>query len=216
LQFPNILTLPVSKLWFCPAFWWRDRAIHLIFSVFTSRPTSLTTCNRNSIRSYVHLSYKSCIAPNDEQQYLIQYSDCAACWTTGVRFTAGAVIFLITAPRPALESTQSPIQWLPGVLSPGLKWMGHEADHSPPYSVQVKNAWSCASTPQQSSWRGTQLSTRITLYNVKCENNYDLIGRLWHILSYCPSIYWKERGRHVSGSTVTLAASQIRRLVTPS
>jgi hypothetical protein len=27
--------------WFCPAFWWRDSNIYLVFSVFTSRPTSI-------------------------------------------------------------------------------------------------------------------------------------------------------------------------------
>jgi hypothetical protein len=27
--------------WFCPAFWWRDSNLYLVFSVFTSRPTSL-------------------------------------------------------------------------------------------------------------------------------------------------------------------------------
>jgi hypothetical protein len=33
--------LAVLMSWFCPAFWWRDSNIHLVFSVFTSRPTSL-------------------------------------------------------------------------------------------------------------------------------------------------------------------------------
>jgi hypothetical protein len=30
----------------------------------------------------------------------------------------------------------------------GVKWPGREADHSPPTSVDVKNAWSYTSTPQ--------------------------------------------------------------------
>jgi hypothetical protein len=47
----------------------------------------------------------------------------------------------------ALGPTQTPIQWVPGALSLGLKWPGHEADLSPPSSVEVKNAWSCTSTP---------------------------------------------------------------------
>jgi hypothetical protein len=54
--------------------------------------------------------------------------------------------------RPALESTQSPFQWILGVLSLGVKWHGHEsvlslgvkwhgheAEHSPLTSVEVKN-----------------------------------------------------------------------------
>jgi len=33
-----------------------------------------------------------------------------------------------------------------GVLSPGVKWPGREADHSPTYNAEVKNAWSYNST----------------------------------------------------------------------
>jgi hypothetical protein len=42
--------------------------------------------------------------------------------------------------RPALGPTQPPVQWVPGVLSPGLKrWPGRDADHSPPSSAEVVN-----------------------------------------------------------------------------
>jgi hypothetical protein len=34
-----------------------------------------------------------------------------------------------------------------GLLSPEMKRQGREADHSPPSSGEVKNAWSCASPP---------------------------------------------------------------------
>jgi hypothetical protein len=58
-------------------------------------------------------------------------------------------IFLFTtASRPALRPTQPPIQWVPGVLSLGVKRPGREADHSPPPSADIKNAWSYISTPQ--------------------------------------------------------------------
>jgi hypothetical protein len=33
------------------------------------------------------------------------------------------------------------------VLSPGVKRLGSEADHPPPSSAEVKNAWSCTSNP---------------------------------------------------------------------
>jgi hypothetical protein len=57
-------------------------------------------------------------------------------------------IFLFTTTfRSALGPTQPPIQWVQGVLSLGLKWPGCEADHSPPSSDKVKNAWSNTSTP---------------------------------------------------------------------
>jgi hypothetical protein len=63
-----------------------------------------------------------------------------------VRFPAGLGIFLFTtASRTALEPTQPPIQWVPGALS--VKRPGHGADHLPPSSAEVKNAWSNTSTP---------------------------------------------------------------------
>jgi hypothetical protein len=34
-----------------------------------------------------------------------------------------------------------------GGLSPGVKQMGHEADHSLPSTAEVTNAWSYTSTP---------------------------------------------------------------------
>jgi hypothetical protein len=40
-----------------------------------------------------------------------------------------------TSSIPAQGSTQSPIQWVPGALSPGIKRQGHETDHSPPTSA---------------------------------------------------------------------------------
>jgi hypothetical protein len=38
----------------------------------------------------------------------------------------------------ALGPTHSPIQWVPGALSLGVKRPGREADHSPPSSGEVK------------------------------------------------------------------------------
>jgi hypothetical protein len=49
--------------------------------------------------------------------------------------------------RPALGPTQPPIQWVPWTLSPGVKRPGHEADHSPPTSAEVKKMWIYTSTP---------------------------------------------------------------------
>jgi hypothetical protein len=53
-----------------------------------------------------------------------------------VRFLAGAGNFSL---RPALRPTQTPIQWVPGALSLGVKRPGREADHSPLSSAEVKN-----------------------------------------------------------------------------
>jgi hypothetical protein len=51
----------------------------------------------------------------------------------------GLGIFLFTtASRPVLGPTQLPIQSVPAGLSLGVKRPGHEADHSPPFSADVK------------------------------------------------------------------------------
>jgi hypothetical protein len=59
----------------------------------------------------------------------------------GVRFPAGSKIFLFSVTSiPTLGPTQSPIQWVSGGgdVSLEVKRLGHEADHSPPTSAQVK------------------------------------------------------------------------------
>jgi hypothetical protein len=43
--------------------------------------------------------------------------------------------------RPALGLTQPPNQWVPAAFSQGVKRPDREADHSPPSSAEVKNAW---------------------------------------------------------------------------
>jgi hypothetical protein len=46
-----------------------------------------------------------------------------------------------TSSKPVLGPTQPPIQRVLGDLSPGLKWPGHETDHSPPTSADVTKTW---------------------------------------------------------------------------
>jgi hypothetical protein len=59
----------------------------------------------------------------------------------GVRAPAGQRIFPVASvSRPALGPTQPPVQWVPGVLSPGVKARpGRDSDHSPPSSAEVEN-----------------------------------------------------------------------------
>jgi hypothetical protein len=55
--------------------------------------------------------------------------------------------------RLALGSTQPLIQPVLGALSRRVKQQGHEADHSPPASAQVKKVWSIHPLPHTPSWR---------------------------------------------------------------
>jgi hypothetical protein len=52
-----------------------------------------------------------------------------------------------TASRQALGPSQPPIQWVPLAVSLGVKRPGREADHLPPSSGEVKNAWNYTYTP---------------------------------------------------------------------
>jgi hypothetical protein len=61
-----------------------------------------------------------------------------------VRFPGkGKDYMFSTASAPALGSTESPIQWIPGALSPRVKRPGREADHSPPSRAACR----CNCTP---------------------------------------------------------------------
>jgi hypothetical protein len=79
-----------------------------------------------------------------------QYSDWAMGWMIGLlgldSWWGLEILLFTTVLRPALESTQPPIQWVIGALFLGVKWLGCEADNSPPSSAKVKNAWSYTST----------------------------------------------------------------------
>jgi hypothetical protein len=53
----------------------------------------------------------------------------------------GQRVFPLTSvSRPALRPTHPPVQWVTGVLSPGVKARpGRDADHSLPFSAEVEN-----------------------------------------------------------------------------
>jgi hypothetical protein len=57
---------------------------------------------------------------------------------TGIKVRRLGIFLLTAASRTALGPTQPPMQWVPGTLSLGVKLLGREADHSPPYSAEVK------------------------------------------------------------------------------
>jgi hypothetical protein len=60
--------------------------------------------------------------------------------------------FFSTTSTPALGSAQPPNQWVPGTISIGVQQPGHEADHSPPSNVEVKNGGAMPPLLQISSW----------------------------------------------------------------
>jgi hypothetical protein len=74
----------------------------------------------------------------------------------------GLGIFLFTtAFRTALGPTQSPIRWVPGAFSLGVKRPGREATHSPSSSADVKECVELyLHSPNTLSWRGAQLKHR--------------------------------------------------------
>jgi hypothetical protein len=45
-----------------------------------------------------------------------------------------------TMSKLALGPIHPTIQWILGALSPGVKWLGHEAYYSSPSSAKIKNA----------------------------------------------------------------------------
>jgi hypothetical protein len=58
--------------------------------------------------------------------------------------------YFSTSSRPALGSTQPPMQLVPEALPTGgggVKWPGREADHSLPNSAEVKKIRNYISTP---------------------------------------------------------------------
>jgi hypothetical protein len=86
-------------------------------------------------------------------------------WTIrvlGLNSQWGLGIFLFTIVfRTALGPTQPHIQWVPRALSLGVKWPGHEADHLPSSSAEVKE-WVelYLYSPNTPSWHDTQLKKK--------------------------------------------------------
>jgi hypothetical protein len=63
-----------------------------------------------------------------------------------------------TAPIPALGTIYPLNQWVSAVYTPGVTRSWREANRSPEFSAEVKNAWSCTSTPKEVG--GAFLSTQ--------------------------------------------------------
>jgi hypothetical protein len=57
------------------------------------------------------------------------------------------IFLLSTLSSKVLGPSQPPLQWVPGNVYLGVKWLGREADRSPPTSAEVINMWIYTSTP---------------------------------------------------------------------
>jgi hypothetical protein len=77
------------------------------------------------------------------------------------------VLLFTTASRPTLGSTQPRIQWVPGTLSLGVKWLRREADHSPHLAPRLRIRGCMYLLPHTSSWRGTYLSSRTFTFTLQ-------------------------------------------------
>jgi hypothetical protein len=97
-----------------------------------------------------------------------------------------AIFIFTTVSRLALGPTQLPIQWVSGALSLGVKRPGREADHSPPYSTKIKNAWSYTSTPQYAfmAWCSVKKHRDNYTYTFTLEKRTTLegVGFNWRIV----------------------------------
>jgi hypothetical protein len=112
-----------------------SRIQHILFSFQTGfRLTWAAVLEKMLYSRYIHSSRGSSV------------SIVSTAWTTGrSEFDHRPTqkdFSLASVSRPGLVPTQPPVQWVPGLLSPGLKlgWgPGRDADHSPPSSAEVKN-----------------------------------------------------------------------------
>jgi hypothetical protein len=81
-----------------------------------------------------------------DQQKVIFCDSANLCKTALAVFLSSRVVTLV------LGTTQLPIQWVPGALSPVVKQPGCEADHSITSTAKIVNGWSCTSTYSSHIW----------------------------------------------------------------
>jgi hypothetical protein len=67
-------------------------------------------------------------------------------WRSGFRILAEVRCLFSKIVQTGLGSIQPPSQWVSEFI-PGVKRLGHEADHSVPTSAEVTNQWSYTFTP---------------------------------------------------------------------
>jgi hypothetical protein len=71
----------------------------------------------------------------------------ATCWTAGVRFPTGPNNHLLHSVCTGFGAHPVSTPMATEGFSPRVKPPGHEADHPPPLSADVKNTWRYAFAP---------------------------------------------------------------------
>jgi hypothetical protein len=86
--------------------------------------------------------------------FLYLISDCNNLRYSADLMTYEIFPFFITC-RPVLALIERPIPWTLRAVSPGVKRLGREAEHSPTSSTEVKNGRAIPLLLCTSSWHGT-------------------------------------------------------------
>jgi hypothetical protein len=119
-----------------------------------------------------------------------------------------------TSFKPALRPTQSPIQWVPGDLSPGVKRQGREADHSSPASSKVKKMWIYTSTPPYAFIStGTTLPFVFRTYLFKQHMKLCKFCELYFFLGYKITKAGSRQGLEYKDTEKAIYAQTVRTLV---
>jgi hypothetical protein len=112
---------------------------------------------------------------------------------------------LLHRSTPAPRPTQPHIRWVPGALSLGVKWSGREADHLPPSSAEVKNAWGYTTTLHTPSWPSAWLSIAAILCDwTRKTDNFTLTIRKctprkdWLYTDVLSTVFYANGFRHVA------------------
>jgi hypothetical protein len=101
----------------------------------------------------------------------------------------GKIFLLSTSFRPVLGPTQPPVHWLPRAISPEVKRLEREGDHSPLTSAKVKNTctWIYTST-HTSSWSVARLVKHRDNFTYSCVFlliTFGLVdGYSWNLVMY--------------------------------
>jgi hypothetical protein len=90
----------------------------------------------------------------------------------------------------SMGSTQPPpIHWLPGAVSPEVKWLGCKTGHSPPSSADIKNGGAIPPLPHTSSFQHMENFT-FTFSVVQVTIIFEFVHSfcmfcLWTLLYFC-------------------------------